>query len=429
MELLGRWWRPPAEAQAVGGIFRFSQHKGLELELIGALDERWVVGELQTCPLILGVTLDGKQVSLTDCREAHRSHPMPVGFPHEQWSVEAAYVGAHFENPEELRFRKASMQFTYLREWARRFGLTWKPGEAGEQTITFSEPAPIEASTSLGKFSLVVTGSLEGDGLFRMGLEEAVSIDAETTEELSLEEWESRIVSPLQNLLTLATWTPNALIELTVYSEHSVHQLSNGKELQLPIRVLRQRVYHGEREKRLRHPSDMLFVLDDIAEPFSDFMERWLGVSERYRSVCELFFSVQYVPLIYAEHRFLNMVFACEIYHRSLAEGRIDLGRRLSDLIDRHRGVMEPLLADQKSFIDRVVATRKALVHGDPAQRQKAGITGTSLFHLAQTLAFLVRACFMLELGFSAEQVIKLFNRNREYRFAMQEAREASLDR
>lgn len=422
VELLGRWWRPPDEASAVGGILRFSHRQGSELELIGALSELQPFTELEACPLILGITRDGKEVTLVGCQEVHRSHSLTAGFPHQRWRADTAYLGAHFDDQAELRFRKASIQFTYLPEWARRFGLGWQHSGEDAQGITCTKPQTIEAVTSRGKFSLKVTAVPEWEGLVRAGLRQSIWIDAELNEEVPLENWESRVVFPLQNLLTLGTSTPNALTELSVYSRHSVHERSTGEEVQLPISVLRQPVYHGERDDRLRHPSDMLFTLEDIEGSFAHSMERWLTISEQHRMVCELFFSIQYVPMIYAEHRFLNMVFACETYHRALAQKNFDLAQRLRDLVERHLGVIEPLVEDKNRFIDRVVATRKALVHGDAAQRQRAVITGRRLFYLARTLSYLIKAFLLAELGFSQERIARLFNRNRDYLYAVKEA-------
>ena len=88
----------------------------------------------------------------------------------------------------------------------------------------------------------------------------------------------------------------------------------------------------------------------------------------------------------------------------------------LSGLFDEHASVMTPLAPNGKeAFMQDVVRlTRYAMRRrGDPGHHDYAG-----RLHLALTsLQTLMKACLLREAGFSADEIVKLFKRNTNYRF------------
>lgn len=78
--------------------------------------------------------------------------------------------------------------------------------------------------------------------------------------------------------------------------------------------------------------------------------------------------------------------------------------------------------SDENSFIKQVRNTRNYLTHYDKSLQGKA-IKGEDLYWLTQTLEFLLQACFLKGLGFSTEQCVALFKRNKQYQFAVKLAK------
>ena len=69
-EKRGRWWRPEQPDDDVAGVLRFSNQKGITLELDGVFDEgerqRTNLTRLEDPILVNGATEDGSHVTLVD---------------------------------------------------------------------------------------------------------------------------------------------------------------------------------------------------------------------------------------------------------------------------------------------------------------------------------------------------------------------------
>jgi len=61
-------------------------------------------------------------------------------------------------------------------------------------------------------------GNTTGDGIEELNIRQSVWFEIEPVAELDLHELFTQYVSPLQNLLTLATTKPNSIIELQIFS-------------------------------------------------------------------------------------------------------------------------------------------------------------------------------------------------------------------
>jgi len=464
LQYVGYWWLPSKEETMVPGILTFSNEDGIRLALIGSFRELRGTSQspLPVYPLVLGLT-EGKLLTVCDSVETRISMSGP-GFTSQELSPRMAYIGAHFADPGELRFHKADVEYSHLPDWV---GLTgFQPSydienQSGlkKYQLAYVYPEKVKASTSKGKVSVTYSFRSGGDLLREVRLRQSVWMRIETNKELPFEELHSQFIYPLQNLLTMATARPNSLVNASVYSRAKSATRANGTVRELPIQVVFPVAYHLiEPGKRLM-PDDMLFTLQDVAQDFRGVIERWLEVADELDSVCNLFFGVQYSPRMYFEHQFLNMVQAAESYHRrryskqvlpeeehrnridsilTTSEGRYrewlavklkwsnepSLRRRIRELIDVADRVISALAPDKESFIQKVLDTRNFIIHHDPSLEGKAA-QGAELYQLTQTLSFLVQACLLGELGFSAERCVELFRRNRRYVYAMREAEQS----
>jgi hypothetical protein len=71
------------------------------------------------------------------------------------------------------------------------------------------------------------------------------------------------------------------------------------------------------RTERNLIPQDMLFTARTYPDGFEAGLPRWFEVHRKNSSVMDLVFGVDYAPFVYDEQRFLALVQAAEIFHRT----------------------------------------------------------------------------------------------------------------
>lgn len=196
----------------------------------------------------------------------------------------------------------------------------------------------------------------------------------------------------------------------------------------------------------------MLFTLEDVE--FGPLIKAWMRLTQHYTDACNIFFGLEYGPPAYIDMKFLGVVQSLVLYHArwrdilarreeeelrlqrilsdllpSDGEWIIDqLGIRppqpfqkvLHDLVDAHSENLNPLLSNrQDRFVNDVMNTLGYVILRD--QDLKGAVRlGADLYWMMQKLRFLFKACLLRELGFSAEMINKLFERNPLYQHIRQ---------
>jgi hypothetical protein len=459
MELLtytGIWWLSDQANDTVAGTLTISNEEGFRLELIGRLGqigEAFAINTIKTYPKILGMTKEGQQITLCDCLESlsHFSSNGAGTFASQQIFIRGAiYIGSHFLEPDDPRFYKIDVQYSHLQEWADLFKpqVLFTPGKF---ELTYTYPQKKHVSLSEGSISLVTTFNSHQNSS-QVSLSQTVLIEFEVQEALTLTEWLSRYISPVQNFLSLATQRPNAIESISAYVAESKVDTTSTTAEKKPIQIIFPKYFIEKKAGETIHPHNMLFAYVDIEADFSEIIKKWLAVSDELSSVCDLFFSVMYNRNLYQENRFLNIAQAAETYHRRRFKKDVpgdehvkrlaailasapeeyrewlekkltyshepNLSQRLKDLIREVDKVIKPLLRRKDSFVQKVVDTRNFLTHYDPSLENKAA-KGEALFVLTQTLSLLVQACFLHELGLSDEKSIEFFGRSSDYKFVL----------
>lgn len=453
IEHSGMWWLPTNPQNKVAGTLTFSNEDGITLELIGALEDLATFNTRQPYPLILGLSGDGKRITLSNCVFAGVSVGMP-GFARESYKASFFLIGVHFNEPGEVRFSRFSVRFSHLADWVRTSGFEVKKyWDEPKIEVTYSLPTEREIEISKGTISLSFTCNTSGDGIEEMKLRQSVWLELKAHNEYPFNDLTYQYVRPLQNLLSLATTKPNSILELNVFSKQVFFEKEDGEKVEIPIQLCFQQKYFEPRLGKLLIPDYMLFALSDIADDFQTVMERWFGISDELETVCNLFFGVQYTPTLNLENRFLNIVQAVESYHRrrmknevlpraehkrlkSAVLNKVDaehkiwlegllaysneprLEHRIRELTDRAEEVINPLISNKEEFAKKVKDTRNYLTHYDKRLKDKTA-KGAGLFWLTQQLSYLLQACFLIELGLPLEKCAQLLHRNQAFIFAL----------
>lgn len=67
-EYSGIWWLPTNPQNTVSGMVKFSNEHGIELNLIGTLlEDLDSLNTLNAHPVILGLSGEGREITLNDC--------------------------------------------------------------------------------------------------------------------------------------------------------------------------------------------------------------------------------------------------------------------------------------------------------------------------------------------------------------------------
>ena len=77
-EYKGIWWLPDNPEEQIHGTFKFATNEGAILELTGSFNVPRTSGEMQHFPIILGITVDGKEITLTNCLETENATRLPA---------------------------------------------------------------------------------------------------------------------------------------------------------------------------------------------------------------------------------------------------------------------------------------------------------------------------------------------------------------
>lgn len=115
LEVIGSFWLPNNPSAKVAGILKFEQPDWPRLELIGAFESTFSNPE-KSHEIILGLSRDGKFITLTNCQETSRTFAS-VGMETTTYTGLFVFVGRHFDRIAEINFSKAWLDFTYLFEW------------------------------------------------------------------------------------------------------------------------------------------------------------------------------------------------------------------------------------------------------------------------------------------------------------------------
>ncbi|HEV2864233.1 MAG TPA: HEPN domain-containing protein [Pyrinomonadaceae bacterium] len=458
----GKWWLPSNPEHAVSGTLTFSNQDGAELRLIGSLEAFDTFNtELKTYPIILGLSVDGKLITLNGCMSADTRMTIP-GFVSQAYRIDLCFIGGHISDESQLRFKRLELQYSRLPDWVftSGFSITKYDNEPHRLEVNYVLPDDIKAITTKGTFSITFTFNLKGDGIEEINLRQSVWLEIEADDEYSFYQLITRYVRPLQNFLSLAATKPNSILRLKVYSKDMFAETPDGNSQETSLEVIFSQTYYEVKPAKLLLVFDMLFNLHDIAEELQGVLESWLRVSEELDTVCNLFFGIQYIPKMYSKQKFLYVVQAIETYHRrrfannvlpkgahkarirEILEHTVEehrdwlkeqlnysneprLRQRVKEILDMLEDTVSTLITDKDAFAKDVVNTRNYYTHYDPHLKDKAA-QGIKLYVLTEKLSYLLQACLLVELGIPKQKCAELLIRNQGYIRAINRAHDAS---
>ncbi|HYT46204.1 MAG TPA: HEPN domain-containing protein, partial [Methylomirabilota bacterium] len=368
----------------------------------------------------------------------------------QEYSAEVAFIGTHFTDPQQILFNKIDTHYNYLPQWAGIFPYY------GHQK-PFNE---VSASTTRGTItvesiqSFWMESTQKTDLIKQADLPEIVRIRYEIQETLPLAEWITQFVSPLQNLISLATQRPNAIVNIVGYIKQGGGEQANGDISEVAVQIAFPPDIIPIPTNKNTFPETILFSLQEIESNFSFIIETWLRLVDELDSTFRLFFGVQYTNLpldlrflltaqaveAYQDHRFEKSAFSEEVYQNMMKtvldacpeqqrewleetlehKNNATFRQQLRNFVAVTNPMLQPLLGksskERSAFTEVVYNTRNYLTHHTKQLFSKAA-SGVELFYITQCLSLALQVCLMKELGFSTQRLTEVIHKHESYRY------------
>lgn len=445
-EYSGFWWLPETSENYFPGQLRFTPTDGIVLELHGHLHAH--SEKNFSPPLILGVSREGKQITLQHCQLTKTRHAGSYGYDTSLLTAEVAFRGTHFQNPESIQFKSLSVRYAYLDEWflTTDFDVQNNIYKGEKLTIQYIPPHPIKVRVAGYEIALLAKWRTSHNFHKQITLNQEAWIRF-SPEELRLFETYLDIVYHIRNFLSLALSVPTYPLSI-----------AGTTEADEPVDVFYQQTYLPT-EFRLLTDWNMLFKFSTIEKQFETYILNWFSALQKLAPVYDLYFASLYNPYQYVQSTFLNLTQAIETYHRRTFLGKYQsdeeylegLYKRLVEAIPKEidndfrnslkkgslyyanqfsqRKRLKMLTNElsrnlsigfistpqlREAFVKRVCDVRNYLTHYDP--NQQIEIEPNELPDLTEKLGTLLSICLLKELGFSYPDIEKMTYNHWKYK-------------
>ncbi|MEH2042330.1 HEPN domain-containing protein [Nostoc sp.] len=444
-EYSGFWWLPSNPEDQVVGNLKFSNKTGFSLELIGSFNNFNVASFYQEekYPIILGI-VNNKLITLYDCYQKNYQISFP-GFTTQVLGVKLALIGHHFNIEEEIRFKKAEFDFTYLKDLSpliHDFNVEDVADKVKPNYTIYTKRFAIsnDIKASITKGDIYIKQCIYSENKKHIiNINKSVLIEVKLKQLSTIDEIFSEYISPLKNFITLISNQPNFIEKLYVSLDDSPTKIEIIFSTSNYI------------EKKSVNEFDFLLRLEDIEQDFSLIMQKWFNFYNDCHDIINLYFSTIYNSNLYAENEFLSLVQALESFHRRILDKSsfyteshklrlnaiiesapieykdwlIDkllftheptLLDRLNETISLTKKTVDPLIIDVNNFVKHVKKIRNYLTHyNDPSEADL--LRKHDIFRINQVLNFTIKTFLLVQLGCTAEFCQEKISRGNEYKY------------
>ena len=478
-KLLGYWRDSANPEKTLQGNLKFIPNKGGYLELIGSFknlkredldsgrDMKEIMRDIEEDPkyqdkqnidVILGFTVDGKEVTLRNCVESNFqltiSHNELV-IRTEYW-VQMVVVGAWFTS--EIKLRDMSVVFSHVDEWLTIFKIG--------RHASFSKKEVYVAATSEDSRSFPINSDLKialeiptkvdelrnfRASLKKIAIEQYPLFIIQFSQEKTLDDYH-QIMIRFRNLLSLILCQPINILSIKCTSE-AIKVIEKTVVHYPEIEIYFSFAVKQDFDSRPKNAEDFLIQYDKISPQLTDILKSWFSGYAKFEPIYDIFFDSFFNKQTYLYHTFLTMIQAIESLHRrlypsktmlsseefeevkkevfklSLSSEAVDLlktrlkyaneltlRKRLKDTIEGHNHFVN-LFKDNREiseFIDKIVNTRNYLTHYDDSLRTQSA-KEDELHEITDKLTMILYFLILQILGFNPEYLERVFKRHWKY--------------
>jgi hypothetical protein len=445
VELNGLWWLPNNPEKKLPGKLIFSQESGAELELLGVFGtER--SPKVEETKIILGLTQEGKPVTLHDCY--YLAWNIPWNLPTielggSRFRAKYVFEGAHFEKEADIKFNQLYGNFTDLDAWVNINGFSIDHNTIDgrfEFTIKYTKPAPrfmkiddryevgVDFSSHGPKSSIV-----QAD----VNITQRTYLVVKTKEDLPFEDLYN-VLNKFTHLIQIGIQRITYPIMVFGFTKANIEDNKEQKLYSPEVNIYYQPV-EAYAEKKSLIPQEMLFTFDDLDEIL---IKNWFKVYDKFQTAIHLHRSLYYSNRLFIETRFLNIAQALESLHSILFDNQYipmdEFKRRrevlldtipaelkdwtteilaganykrfrlkILELIEKKEHIFSQCILDKERFVQHIRDTRNEFVHQSKQRwtlRDKEALVSAIFL-----LSYLFESHMLEIIGFSDEKATDLF--------------------
>ena len=317
-EIFGYWWTPENEENQEPGILYFSQDEGIVLELFSKehLPLPIDLGEIN---IILGISEDGKEISLYKCFVKNKKSNLFHGLSKTVYHAHILFIGVHFFTVDDIKFSTLSGSFSNLRGWVNISGFK-NEYSFEDYDFTRSTTHYFKPETKLIKLTEKVNAAV-GLSYFesnQITISSTIKSMEETPEVLiSCSEGElsffslNKYLNSFADLLQLASQRKVYALKIFGVSERKEPKGENRK---IRVSIFYQPI-EPFKQLRTQTPSDYLFLYKDLNE---QMIINWFEKNDDFSTELNLYQTLFYTDRLFIETRFTNIVTALESLHSQL---------------------------------------------------------------------------------------------------------------
>ena len=409
LNLEGVFWLDNTPDDQVVGRLTFDSTNGALLDLIGSLHTlEESLGQSVPPVRILGLA-GGKSLTLVECYRTNTTTRLP-GLTREKYRATLVLSGCQIAESQPLVFDTVRIKLRHLDSWVSKTGtdIQITPDEQGigigKIQVTHKPLDKEVVPMDIGELELIFTYGFNQDPFHTTTLTQAAVLGTHFSEPRTVPNI-LETCTALRNLLTIGVGAPAFVLEATLMCSDLTRDLGEGKTSPVPIGLYTQGLSDDtQKESKDIHPIQMLFTFEDIGG--LEGIAKWMNTSSKFKPVIGSLLSHWYLPTIYTDNRFLNIIIAAEALERiRLNQQNINFSKALERLADYAGTPFESFVQDVKPWVNEVVRLRtNNLVH----RGLHGEIEGPRTFWLSESLYFLVVLCLLRECGVAESTLSKI---------------------
>lgn len=447
LEIKGYWWLPDQSDNQLPGTLTYSQGEGAILEIFGVFENPPSIRQVESLPIILGESYDGKPITLYKCILKNYSFPFS-GYGNCKYMAHFIFTNVHFENEEQMVFHELRGNFSDLEAWV---------GINGFQTDFKTENSQYDFSIEYKSPAdqLIEVNEKYKVGISFSSLYNFPKVDIRQTEakisqsanflikskkgEVPFDDIFKQIII-LANLLLIATQRIPCPLKIIGYSDVNKLKVNDEKVIFPEIDIYYQPI-EAFLNQEPKLPHEMLFTYEDLTE---SQIKTWFDIYDNYQVIIGLYRTLFYSDRLFIETKFLNIAQALEALHNILPLGNNylppeqfeerkkkllinipeDLGGWVKEILNNANGksyklkmrelfvnkeyLFSQCINDIEDFSTRVRDTRNEFVHME--EKTKSFKKGQELAYAIKILTMLFEIHILDSLGFSEEKTETIFN-------------------
>jgi hypothetical protein len=459
-EKQGYWWLPEAPDKQIAGTIVYGHTTKSELRLLGSLQDemkslqqmgRW--GDVYSPEIILGLTADGKKITLYDCTQSG-AHLSFSSFMTETYSPSIVLEGRHFAKADEMVFHEMTMRLSHLGGWYQRTGrhveFESADSDRPKMTLRYQRSDLLSVPYDDGHIELGLDGNIQFarfSGDFVVSEKACVSVCPKSPARMV--EFLEVYLPPVTHFFEMGVGRCLALLELRGTASADCPDGTDEQVKHAPtIQLYWEKKRHGDEDKEL-FPHDMICTCSDMQSDLERHFGQWMRAYREIKPVMQLFFGKVIGRESFSSNSFLNSVQAAEAYHRYRRGGtdlpenehqerverilnaspenyrdwlgtklqhsnEVGLRRRLRELLIERADLFEFTPSEIKHHAHRITDIRNHFTHYS-GEQEPAFATGRDFYVYDSLMFWTVVACLLEEMGIERQKAHRLVLRNQSF--------------